>query len=102
MVIKARGPLLALLVLFGAGLFGLLFGEHPEPYNLSQPAVAPYQNSRPGESAAPPTPNQHRDKGKQESNWIEGLFDRPTDALLVLFNGLLVVFTGLLYSATAG
>jgi hypothetical protein len=79
MVIKAWGPLFALLMLFGASLFGLLVVEHPEPYNRTQPTIPPYKNSRPSELAATHAPNQHGEKGKQESSWIEGLFDKPTE-----------------------
>jgi hypothetical protein len=95
MVIRAWGPLVGLFMLAGTGVIGLVV-EHPEPYNRGQPSIAPCI------VAAPPTANQNGKKGKQESNWIEGLFDKPTDTLLVVFNGLLVLFTGLLYSATAG
>jgi hypothetical protein len=102
MVIKSWGPLFALFMLFGASLFGLLVVEHPEPNNRSQPTISPNRNSRPSELAATRAPNQYGEKGKQESNWIECLFDKPTDTLLVAFNGLLVLFTYFLYSATAG
>ncbi len=101
MVIKAWGPLFALLALAGAGIAGL-FVEHSEPYSRSQPTVTPYQNSHSDELAAPHSSNQHGQKREQERSWIEGLFDKPTDTLLVSFNGLLVLFTYFLYSATSG
>jgi hypothetical protein len=99
MAIKAWGPLFALLML--AGVAGL-FVEHPKPYDRSQPTVTPYQNSHSDELAATHSSNQHGQKGEQERSWIEGLFDKPTDTLLVSFNGLLVLFTYFLYSATSG
>jgi hypothetical protein len=101
MVIRAWWPLFGLLVLAGAGITGL-FVEHPEPHNRSQPTIAPYQNSHSDEPAATHSSNQHGQKGEQERSWIEGLFDKPTDTLLVCFNGLLVLFTYFLYSATSG
>jgi hypothetical protein len=101
MVIRAWWPLFGLLVLTGAGITGL-FVEHPEPHNRSQPTVTPYQNSHSDELAATHSSNQHGQKGEQERSWIEGLFDKPTDTLLVCFNGLLVLFTYFLYSATSG
>lgn len=83
------GPLVCLFMLTGAGVIGL-FAEHPKPRNRSQPTVTPYQNSHPDELAATHSSNQHGQKGEQERSWIDGLFDKPTDTLLVCFNGLLV------------
>ncbi|WP_156898285.1 hypothetical protein [Methylocapsa acidiphila] len=102
MVIKAWGPLFALLALFGASLFGLLGVEHPEPHSSGQPAVAPYHNRDSRKFAATLDHNQYYDKGEQKSHWVEQIFEKPTDTLLVIFNGLLVLFTYLLYYATAG
>jgi hypothetical protein len=102
MVIKSWGPLFGLLVLFGTSLFGLLVVEHPEPHNRGQPTIPQYKDSRSGELAATHAFNQYGEKGKQESRWIEQLFDKPTDTLLVIFNGFLVLFTYFLYRATAG
>jgi hypothetical protein len=70
MVIKSWGPLFALLVLFGAGLFGLLVVDHPEPHNRSQPTVSPHKNSRPGELVSTHDPNQY---GKKERKKVTGL-----------------------------
>jgi hypothetical protein len=102
MAVKAWGPLFAWLVLAGAGIAGLFVVEHPEPHSRSQPTVTPYQNSHSDELAATHSSNQHGQKGEQERCWIDGLFDKPTDTLLVCFNGLLVLFTYFLYSATSG
>jgi hypothetical protein len=101
MAIKAWGPLFAWLVLSWAGITGL-FMEHPEPHNRGQPTVAPYDNSYSDELAATHSSNQHGKKGEQERSWVEGFFDKPTDTLLLVFNGLLALFTYRLYSATSG
>ena len=97
MVIKTWGPLFALLVLFGASLFGLLV-EHPEPHNRGQPTIAPYRNRPESKRITAVTSNENNDKGKQESNW----YDKPTDWLLALFTGILALYTRRLYQATAG
>lgn len=97
MVIKAWGPLFALLALAGTGIVGL-FVEHPEPYNRGQPTVTPCRNRPECKRITIIASNENDDKGKQESNW----YDKPTDWLLALFTGILALYTRRLYQATAG
>jgi len=44
--------------------------------------------------------DQSDKKGEKIADWYKLLFEKPTDTLLVLFNGLLALFTWRLYIAT--
>jgi hypothetical protein len=101
MFVRSRWPLLVWLLLAGVLGFGLV-ARQSEPYNRYQPSIAPYMNRQAGESPALYTRGRHSENERQESRWIEQLFEKPTDTLLVMFNGLLVLFTALLFAATSG
>jgi len=99
MVIKAWGPLVGLFMLAGAGVIGLTV-DHPEPYNRSQPTVAENRNGPVGKSWAVVGAEHHDEKGNQKSEWYD--YFKPTDWLLVIFNGFLVLYTRRLFQATHG
>jgi hypothetical protein len=101
MAIKSWWPAVALALLASAPISQLMV-EHPKPHYRRQPSVSENKCG----SASKPIPyyaqEKRNEKGEQKSPWIEQLFDKPTDFLLVVFNGLLMLFTGLLFYATVG
>jgi hypothetical protein len=90
---KAWGPLFALLALLGAGLTGVSL-QYSSPHNQTEPTKYEKGNGPIAETVIQAAPEKGDKKGKDEKSW--------TDPLLVLFNGLLTLFTCLLYRATEG
>jgi hypothetical protein len=93
MRVRAWGPLLALLALFAASLTGVVI-QYSKSNNQSEPTKTEKRDSPVAKAVIPTTSDQGDKKGKDEKRW--------TDPLLVLFNGLLTLFTWLLYRATRG
>ncbi|WP_316180132.1 hypothetical protein [Bradyrhizobium sp. SZCCHNRI1009] len=95
MAVVKLGPFFVLLLLVAASVGGLVLQKHSS-YSQIPPAKAGSDStSKPmAESAA----NQI-DK-KREKVWYELFFEKPADSLLILFNGLLALFTWQLYLAT--
>jgi len=91
MVVKKWGPLLALLALTAISVTGLAVQE-PQPNSHLQPTKTEKRDSPDAKPVA----------AAQENNWYGPFFERPTDTLLVVFNGLLALFTWRLYAATNG
>jgi hypothetical protein len=99
---KARWAALLIWLCCFAVCVGYLAKDYGKPRCGHAPSGTQTKNC--GQRQAPSFAH-HRDeqneKGNQKGNWIEGVFERPTDTLLVLFNGLLVVVTLSLASATS-
>jgi hypothetical protein len=89
-----------LVLLSGAAILSLF--QHPQPNHGGSPAPAKYQYGYAAMSAVREHQNENDEKGNNKGYWIEQLFEKPTDFLLVIFNGILAIFTALLYRATAG
>jgi hypothetical protein len=86
-------------MLFGAGLTGV--SVQSNRYYQNQPAKSENGNSpRRAESITNARSDPDNDKAKKKSEGNDGF--KATDWLLVLFNGLLTLFTYLLYRATQG
>jgi len=100
-MIKAWGPLFALMGLFGLVGTGL-FLEHSKPYNHGEPSKTENRNSPSGESKAAIRADHYDEKGSQEKSWYKDIFDKPTDWLLAIFTGFLVLYTRKLYQTTDG
>jgi hypothetical protein len=81
------------VVLFASlvGMLALYSSQHSEPYDQEQPSESESPQSQDRNPAANPTANNSNKESHQE--WYYGFVDRPTDWLLVLFNGLLVLAT---------
>jgi hypothetical protein len=62
-------------------------------YNQRQPAQTDNANKQPGNATANPSGPQHSEERDQESHWYNSFLNHPTDWLLVLFNGILAIFT---------
>src|ERR1700722_8227962 len=92
MRVRAWGPLFALLALLAAGLTGMAL-QYSE-YDQDQPAKTEKGYRPATETVIQAAPDKADKKGKDEKSW--------TDPLLVLFNGMLTLFTWLLYRATQG
>src|SRR5712664_3070433 len=99
MGIRAWGPLFALIALFAAGLTGVGL-QHAQYDNQSQPAKSENGNSPNRKAVAVTTPEPDNAKAKEKQKGEEGF--KRTDWLLVLFNGLLALYTWRLYAATKG
>jgi hypothetical protein len=101
MTIRAWGPLFVLIALFGAGLTGVTL-QNSKPNNQAEPTKTEQRN-RPASKPITETASIPDDQeGKKKQAWYEIFFEKPTDALLVIFNGLLALYTWRLYRATAG
>jgi hypothetical protein len=101
MGIRAWGPLFALLALLAAGLTGVAL-QYSKPHNEGEPAKVEERNSPIAKPIAQVTTDQGDTKGKDKRAWSESLLEKPTDTLLVFFNGLLALYTWRLYRATSG
>jgi hypothetical protein len=107
-MVKARGPLVALLALFvlvGDGLFLEIRSHQTEPRNHSLAVKTDQQNQQSGDSAVNPS-GEHKRDGRSQEHWyqvfLEHFLEHPTDWLLVLFSFLLAAFTARLFYATYG
>jgi len=88
------------LALYGLATTGR--SQQSPPHNREQPTKAEsHERQAPG-YFAPPIAPQRGEERKQESHWYSQLFEKPTDWLLAIFTGLLVVYTRRLYVATRG
>lgn len=101
MAIRKWGPLFALLAIAGAGVTGLVI-QNPKPYDQAQPTKTESRNSPTPKAVAETATDQSDKKGEKIKAWYEPFFEKPTDTLMVLFNGFLALFTCLLYVATKG
>lgn len=101
MVVKKWGPLFALLALTAISFTGLLV-QNTKPHSQTQPTKTEKRDSPAAKAVADVASNQNNKKGNQENNWYEPFFEKPTDTLLVIFNGMLALFTWRLYAATKG
>ncbi len=101
MKIRAWGPLLALLALFGAGLTGTAL-QYSEPHNLAEPTKSETRIGPEAKPIAEGAADASIREGKEKRAWYEPFFEKPTDSLLVLFSGLLALYTFQLYRATRG
>jgi hypothetical protein len=98
MRIRAWGPLFALAALFASGLAGMRL-QYTQHHSQSQPAKSENRNGQNREAvalAAPEPANAKAEKRGGEDGF------KLTDWLLVLFNGLLALYTWRLYLATRG
>ncbi len=100
MMIKSWWPLVTLLLFVSAPISQLAV-EYSEPYDHSQPEKSNNGNRQRSEFAVLIHENGDRPEGKQESGW-QSYFDKPTDWLLAIFTGFLVLYTRRPYQATAG
>jgi hypothetical protein len=62
-------------------------------HNQSQPAQANDTNEQTGQPTANPSSAEHPKVRGQESHWYDSYLNHLTDWLLVLFNGILAIFT---------
>ena len=99
MRIRAWGPLFALFALFAAGLtgMGLQYAQHHSQSKLSQ---SENRNNPSRNAVATSASESHNAKAKERQGGEEGF--KFTDWLLVIFNGLLALYTWRLYLATSG
>ncbi len=81
-------------------LFALF--QHPKPNYGRKPAIAPHEHANSGKAIIRQRQEQNDQGGNKEGYWVSQLFEKPTDSLLVLFNGFLALFTARLYIATKG
>ena len=87
------------IVLF-ASLVGMLVfysSKQPEPYNRNQPSTTEHRDSKNSGAGTNETARNRNDESSQKSEWYYSFVERPTDWLLVLFNGLLVLATVALF-----
>jgi hypothetical protein len=70
-------------------------------YNQSQPAKAESGNSPTGKTAGSVATKPQNEIRQSENQWY-GELRKPTDWFLVIFSGLLVLYTRRLYTATSG
>jgi hypothetical protein len=101
MGVKKWGPLFALLGLFAAGATGLVI-QNPKPHYQSQPAKTESWDSKSPKLIAEAASDQGDKKGEKKEAWYKPFFEKPTDTLLVIFSGLLALYTWQLYRATKG
>jgi hypothetical protein len=104
-MVKARGPVFALLTLIALaanGVFLEIRSHQTDPGKYGRPAESPQQHGPRTDSAAKPTKEQNDAKGGKDSKWDKYLPDKLSDVLLVIFNGLLALFTFRLYRHTSG
>jgi hypothetical protein len=99
MRIRAWGPLFALVALFASGLAGLAL-QYTQHNNYSRLTKTENGISPNREAVAVLAPESDNDKGKVKNGGEESF--KTTDWLLVLFNGLLALYTWRLYLATHG
>jgi len=99
MGIKAWGPLFALTALLAAGLTGIGL-QYAQYNNQPQPTESENGNSPKRKFVAVAAAEPDNTKAKEKKDPQEGL--KVTDWLLVLFNGLLSLYTWRLYLATRG
>jgi hypothetical protein len=100
MRIRAWGPLFALIALFAAGLTGMALQYHAQQNDQVKPAKSENRNGPNRKIVAVATPEPDNAKAKEKHNAEESF--KVTDWLLVLFNGLLALYTWRLYLATYG
>jgi hypothetical protein len=91
-------PLLLLILMLGATCLELF--DDSKKAHREQPSTTKYEDS--AEAAIHSHQPNSGSGGDEKRYWIEQLFEKPTDFLLVLFNFLLALFTWRLYVATRG
>lgn len=85
---------MAAFVLFAAMVGMVVFSsEQSDLDNQKQPSIAEQSNADDKGSAAYKSTHDRIDERKKKREWYYTFIDRPTDWLLVLFNGLLVAAT---------
>jgi hypothetical protein len=91
--------IVAAIALFAAliGMLALYSSDQSEPYDQEQPATAESANSQNSGAASNKTTSDRGNKREQKKAWYYSFAERPTDWLLVLFNGLLVLATVALF-----
>jgi hypothetical protein len=99
MAVKAWGPLFALLAILAASLTGVAL-QYAQHHNQPKPAKSENWDSPNRKSIAIAAAEPDDAKAKDKQNREEGF--KATDWLLVLFNGLLALYTWRLYLATRG
>jgi hypothetical protein len=90
----------AAIVLFAAivGMLLVYSSEQPQPYNPKEPSAAEGSNRKSGNiSATQNGREKNNQKRQQKREWYYDFAERPTEWLLVLFNGLLVLATVTLF-----
>src|ERR1700688_3204179 len=99
MAVKVWGPLFALLAILGASLTGVAL-QYAQHHNQPKPAKTENGHGPDRKIVAVAGPEPDNTKAKEKHNAEEGF--KATDWLLVLFNGLLALYTWRLYRATSG
>jgi hypothetical protein len=94
--VKCWPPLILLALLFGVACIGLF--QHPKQSGDGWPVKAEKQYHQ---MATVQKLDANKENLQKRARY-ELLLDKPTDTLLVVFNGLLALFTWRLYKATAG
>ncbi len=86
--------LIAAFVLFSALVGMIAFSsQQTEGDDNAQPSVTERGNSHDGNSAVDKTASDRSKETKKKRDWYYTFIERPTDWLLVLFNGFLVLAT---------
>jgi len=101
MGVKKWGPLFALLALTAVSVAGLVV-QDTKPNDRAEPSKSENRNSPNPKSVAEVATDQSHKEREKEKSWYEPFLEKPTDTLLVMFNGLLALYTWQLYKATRG
>lgn len=100
MTIKSWWPLIILIVLASIPV-SYMTAEYSKPHDRAQPAKPQIWETQSGKSIAVIGSKGNHVEGNQEADW-RSYFDKPTDWILAVFTGLLVIYTRRLYQETAG
>lgn len=97
MTVRAWGPLFALLAIFAASITGVAL-QYAQHNDQSKPAKSENRDGPNRKVVAVATAKPDDAKAQEKQNREDGF--KVTDWLLVLFNGLLALYTWRLYLAT--
>lgn len=90
--------LVAAFVLFAAMVGMIVFSsEQTESDDNTKPAIAEHSDSKDANAVIDKAAPNHANEAKKKREWYYTFIDHPTDWLLVLFNGLLVLATVALF-----
>jgi hypothetical protein len=112
-MLKNRGAALALVGLLVLGVYSVRLSalQQTPPHDHEQPAKTPHTKHYGGDQTAIFRADDYDDKGQEKTQWNENdwkerlskIFgDHITDWLLVVFTGILAIYTGRLFHATNG
>jgi hypothetical protein len=97
---KAAWTALFLCFLSGFGFAVWTASQQSPAHNHQQPTKSENQNRPSRETVVESISEKDKEKGRQENHWYRELL-KPTDWLLVIFTGFLVLYTKRLYGATS-